>query len=32
LQGNKDFFQDKYNEILNKAKEEEEKNRKAMQK
>lgn len=32
LQGNKDFFQGKYDEILNKAKEDEEKNRRAMQK
>jgi hypothetical protein len=32
LQGNKDFFQDKYNEILNEAKEKEEENRKAMKK
>ena len=32
LQGNKDFFQGKYDEILNKAREDEEKNRRAMQK
>ena len=32
LQGNKEFFQDKYDEILEKAKEEEEANRKAIKK
>lgn len=32
LQGNKDFFQSKYNEILNEAKAEEEQNKKAMKK
>lgn len=32
LQGNKDFFQGKYEEILNEAKEKEEENRKAMRK
>ena len=32
LQGNKDFFQDKYDAILNEAKEAEEKNKKALKK
>jgi hypothetical protein len=32
LQGNKDFFQGKYDEILNEAKEKEELNKKALKK
>ena len=32
LQGNKDFFQGKYDDVLNKAKEDEEKNKKALKK